>query len=144
MATQTLSLTLFRLNHYVGLSRIDRCPYRKWVLPCNESESEIPKWDMHWLRAKEFGGSLNSQTVPKTLVHKNDTAWFVFFLQYSLAWLASPSKSFMCCNMMLHDLLLCIPCLEYCAVRDWDDDTVLCVGWFQNEVTPLFSLRQSD
>ena len=36
-----------------------------------------PKWDMHWLRAKEIKDSPNSQTVPKILVFlKNDTAWF--------------------------------------------------------------------
>ena len=27
-----------------------------------------PKWDMHWLRAKEIKDSLNSQTFPKILV----------------------------------------------------------------------------
>ena len=36
-----------------------------------------PKWDMHWLRAKEIKDSPNSQAVPKILVLlKNGTAWF--------------------------------------------------------------------
>ena len=29
-----------------------------------------PKWDMHWLRAKEIKDSSNSQAVPKIPVHK--------------------------------------------------------------------------
>ena len=53
---------------------------------------------MHWLRAKEIKDSPNSQAVPKILVLlKNDIAWiphwlrFLLFLQYSIAWLVSPS-----------------------------------------------------
>ena len=33
----------------------------------------IPKWDMHWLRAKESKDSPNSQIVPKILVYKKMT-----------------------------------------------------------------------
>ena len=56
-----------------------------------------PRWDMHSLRAKEIKDSPNSQAVPKILVYKKWLClvphWlrFLLFLQYSLAWLVSPS-----------------------------------------------------
>ena len=55
-----------------------------------------PKWDMHWLRAKEIKDSLNSQAVPKILVllkmalPGSTLAQVPLFLQYSIAWLVSP------------------------------------------------------
>ena len=87
----------------LGENKWNRCPctdFYNWTSAQAWQNIKFvfnPRWDMHSLRAKEIKDSPNSQAVPKILVHKKWHClvphWlrFLLFLQYSLAWLVSPS-----------------------------------------------------
>ena len=94
-------LTFFVLTSPQSTSRRIVGWWWRWLVHACDTTNYLvvfnPKWDMRWLRAKEIKDSPNSQAVPKILVHKTWHClvphWlrFPLHLQYSLAWLVSPS-----------------------------------------------------